>query len=372
MATQHRDTEYGIGIIGYGGFGRFLHRAWADMPGVTVCAVSDAHQRLDLANTAFYSRWQDLIADAEIDIVSIATPPHLHVEMACAAMEAGKHVLIEKPLATTLDAAHRIVAMRDRTGCQAAVDYVLRFNPIVETLQAWSRNRWFGVLRRVVVENYAQDDALPPDHWFWDREQSGGILVEHAVHFIDLANACTEAKPLQTNGSSVWRTPRQEDRMMLTTIYDDGLVASQYHEFARPRFFERTTIRFVFDLADVETEGWIPLNGRVRALTDEHTRESLRHLPGFQVTDTNSIDGAAEIRVGGRLYHANTDIEGTFALEASKDAVYRASVQAAMADLIRAIEDPEYQPTASLEAGITSLDIALQATRMAHEAFAER
>lgn len=359
---------YGIGIIGYGGFGRFLHRAWSDLADVTVRAVSDEERPHDLGDTTFYADWRDLIADPEIDIVSIATPPHAHAAMACAAMEAGKHVLIEKPLATTLDDARRIVATRDRTGCAAAVDYVLRFNPIVEALQAWSWNGWFGALRRVTVENYAQDEALPPDHWFWDLDQSGGILVEHAVHFIDLTNACAKGRPNRVDGLSVRRTPQQEDRVLLTMAYDDGLVATQYHEFARPRFFEHTSMRFVFDLAEVEIEGWIPLSGRVRALVDSRTRDRLTLLPGFEATSTAPIGkAAANLQVGGHPYHADVVVEGTFALPESKEEVYSTSVRAALADLTRAIEDPEYQPRASLEAGIASLEIALEATRLAHE-----
>jgi predicted dehydrogenase len=362
---------YKIGLIGYGGFGRFLHQAWAALPEASVCAVADEQDQTGLGAVTFYSEWQDLITDPEIDIVSIATPPHTHAAMACAAMEAGKHVLIEKPLATTLEDARCIVETRDRTGRVAAVDYVLRFNPIVEALQAWSRNGWFGKLRRVTVENYAQDEVLPPEHWFWDERQSGGILVEHAVHFIDLTNACAPGAPTRVEGLSLRRTPQQEDRVLMTVVYAGGLVATQYHEFARPRSFEHTSMRFVFDLAEVDVEGWIPLSGRVRAMTNSRSQDRLTLLPGFRVSDEWSLrreEGAPPdtFRVGGVGYDANTMISGTFALSGDKDKVYRMAVRAVMADLIRAIDESEHRLRVSLEAGMASLKVAVEATRSAH------
>ncbi len=363
---------YNIGLIGYGGFGRFLHGAWSAMEDAAVHAIADEHLPSDASGATLYPDWRDLIADPHIDIVAIATPPNTHATMACAVMEAGKHVLIEKPLATTLEDARRVIETRDRTGCVAAVDYVLRFNPIVEALQAWSQNGWFGALRRMTVENYAQDETLPPEHWFWDPDQSGGILVEHAVHFIDLTNACALGKPQRVEGLSLRRTPQQEDRVLLTTVYDDGLIATQYHEFARPRFFEHTSMRFVFDLAEVDVEGWIPLSGQVRAMTNPRSRDALGLLPGFRTTRRHGLsEGLSEtapaFRVGGRDYEAEEVVDGTFSISEPKDTVYRDSVRAALADLIRAIEDPSHQPRASLEAGLASLEIALESTRRAHE-----
>lgn len=376
-----------LGIIGYGGFGRFLHQAWSQMEAVRVTAVADTDAGRDPGGVRFYRRWQELVADPDLDLVSIVTPPGTHAEIACAAMEAGKHVLIEKPLATSREDAYHIRAVQDRTGRLATVDYMLRFNPIVETLHAWSRSRCFGRLRRVVVENYAQDEALPRGHWFWDAAQSGGILVEHAVHFIDVVNGCTRALPARVDGVSVRRNPEQEDRMMLTVVYEDGLVASQYHAFSRPGFFEHTSMRFVFDLAQVEVEGWIPLSGRVRALVADETEAALRQLPGLAVAERQALAAVADtsrpegwgavdaapadgtrrqLRSGGEAYPAEALVTGTFALAASKADAYAASLRALLADLIAAVRDPGHLPRVTLAHGIASLEVALKATAAAH------
>lgn len=376
-----------IGIVGYGGFGRFLHAAWERRETVSVQAVADADPARHTSQVRCYTRWEDLVADPDVTLVAVATPPATHAAIACAAMAAGKHVLIEKPLATTRDDAERILRVRDQTRRVAAVDYMLRFNPVVEALHAWSRSGCFGRLRRVVVENYAQDESLPATHWFWDPAQSGGILVEHAVHFIDIVNGCTPARPVRVDGLGLRRNAGQEDRMMATVVYEDGLVASHYHAFSRPGFFEQTTQRYVFDLVQIEVEGWIPLTGRVSALVSEETRPELERLPGFVAARSTGIDtlpdvsrpegwglvahsaaqpGARTLHSGGVAYTVDRLVEGAFAVPLSKSEAYAAALRALLSNVVAAIHDPTVPLRAPLEAGLESLAIALEATARAH------
>ncbi len=416
----------GIGIIGYGGFGQFLHQCWAGMEEVEVRAVADADSELGTAvatnargfvetnaalaagpawshrdrkrEVTFYGDWRELLDNRDVDIISIATPPFTHADLACGAMRAGKHVLIEKPLATTRDDALRIRAVADETHRIAAVDYMLRFNPIVEAIQSWARDGAFGVLRRVVAENYAQDESLSRDHWFWDRAKSGGILVEHAVHFIDVVNGCTDAEPVFVDGLMLDRGDGRIDRMGLTAIYDDGLVTQQYHAFSRPGFFEETGMRFVFDLATVDVEGWIPLCGRATVLTNRDTVDALERMPGFNIHERTPLadiddtsrpagwgaasDGGAteadeagvrrsrdlarrQIYSGGVHYEVTEQIRAEFALPLSKSAAYADALRAMMADVVAAVRDPTHQVRADVREGLRSLDIALAATERA-------
>jgi predicted homoserine dehydrogenase-like protein len=87
--------KYKVGIVGYGGFGKFLHYWWAKLPNVEVVAISDSSNHCESADCKAYQNWKDLVKDPEVDIVSIVTPPALHAEMACLAMKANKHVLLE-------------------------------------------------------------------------------------------------------------------------------------------------------------------------------------------------------------------------------------------------------------------------------------
>ncbi|GAG41312.1 unnamed protein product, partial [marine sediment metagenome] len=230
----------------------------------------------------FYHRWEELAADPDVEIVVIATPPFTHADMACEALSRGKHVLIEKPMATSLEDARRIMDLRDKTGRVAGIDYMLRFNPLVEALAAITHSGVLGELRRAIVENYAQDEILPQDHWFWDRELSGGILVEHGVHFFDLINGLTTATPQRVSGRTHSRNNSQEDQALAMVVYDNGLMATHYHAFSRPGFFEHTSIRLVYDLAQVDLQDWIPLAGQITALVNGTTAKALYGLPGFR------------------------------------------------------------------------------------------
>jgi predicted dehydrogenase len=178
----------------------------------------------------------------------ITTPPNLHAPIAGAAMEAGKHVLIEKPVATALSDAERLLEIRDRTKRVANVDFMMRFTSVAEILAQWANDKLFGELRHAVVENQGKDENLPPEHWFWDPAQSGGILVEHAGHLLDLIASFTDARPIGVGGWSHRRGNGLEDTMFALVCYDNGLTVTHHHAFTRPAFFERTTIRLWYGL----------------------------------------------------------------------------------------------------------------------------
>lgn len=352
-----------IGIIGYGGFGRFLHNAWKSLGEAGVTAVADKNPNAAPGGEIrFFTNWRDLIRDPDIDIISIAAPPSEHVEMACAAMEAGKHILVEKPLAIGILDGERIIRTRDKTGKTASVNFMMRFNPLVEAVGHLTGDKTLGELRRVVVENYAQDESLPPEHWFWNRSISGGILIEHAVHFIDLVQYLTGKRWVRASGMLHRRNDNQEDQVMAALLHEGGLFSTHYHAFNLPGFFEHTSFRLVYDLARVELEGWIQLEGSISALVNDETEHKLHKLPNFKVTSSQNIGEIRDIsrpegwgmdnpktggfngkiRSGGVEYPVTRKIQGRFHLDGSKGEVYSRCLQDIMKDLVRAIEHPEH------------------------------
>lgn len=359
-----------IGIIGYGGFGQFLYESWKQIPDVQVVAVADAvPTRNPGGNIKFYQLWEDLIKDNTVDIVWISTPPNTHADIACAAMIAGKDVIIEKPIATNLNDARRILKTRDQTARIAIVDYMLRFNPICRCFADFTSAQIFGRLRRANIENYAQDQGLPPQHWFWNKEVSGGILIEHAVHFIDLINYFSGRKYKTVNGLSHKRNAGQEDQVFASVLYDDGLIASHYHSFSRPGFFERTSIRLNYDLADFDIEGWIPLRGNFRALVNEKTFAAIHQLPGLTIEkDTNISDllntsPQQNVHSGGIEYNVERMAEGTFKIYNDKQRIYADCVCALLKDVITKRKNPAHKLLVTLEDGLSSLTIASLASK---------
>lgn len=374
--------QFKIGVIGYGGFGQFLHHHWNRLENVQVVAVADeSKEQLEKLETATgFTDWRALIRESDLDLVAIATIPSTHAEIASACMEAGKPLLIEKPLATTMADAEQLIALRDRTGAIAAVDFIMRFNPLLQAIQSFSREGIFGKLRRVDVENYAQDEQLPADHWFWNANLSGGILIEHGVHFIDLVHFLYPANILKVNGLRHERNVQQEDQIMANLLYEGGLIATHYHAFSRPGFFETTKIKLAYDLADIELHGWIPLWAEVSALVNPETKRMLLASPLFVQEDTIPIAQATDesrpegwgnagdassrqtIRSGGIPYDVSEIISGKLQLGKSKQAVYGECVQQSLLDVLRKVENPRHVLTAPLETGLVSLDVAIRAT----------
>lgn len=375
--------KYKIGIIGYGGFGKFLHHWWSKLENIEVAAVADHGNHIGEAeNCRVYSNWKDLISDSQIDIVSIVTPPALHAEMACAAMEYGKHVLLEKPLSLTEEEALRIFEVQRKTGRIITVNHMIRYNPIINAVIDLGEKGVLGKFRHASVNNYAQDESLPKSHWFWDENVSGGIMVEHGVHFFDIINALGKQKFMQVCGLSHKRNEQQRDRVAATVLYDGGLIASYYHAFSGPGFFEQTTINLVYDLARITIEGWMPMTGSLKILTNEKSRKELSFIPGWtegesshfgKINDSSRPEGWGvsefgvsadkdSMLISGILYQADQMVRGTFGIPCTKGEVYGSCVQQILSDLIFKVENPEHNLKITMQDAFEALKTALLAS----------
>jgi predicted dehydrogenase len=377
--------RYNVGLIGYGGFGQFLCRAWAALPMVRIAAVADPQpSQPPPERLRYYSQWRDLVNDPDITVVAVVTPPAQHGKIAAAALSAGKHVLVEKPLALELAQGESLIQAARRSHRVATVDHLFRYHPFWEHLTGWSRRRPFGPLRRVVVENEAQDEALPPQHWFWDRAVSGGIFVEHGVHFFDLVHWLAGTAPETVWGWHRLRPDGREDRVVAVVTYPGGLATVHSHAFTRPGFFERTTVRLVFDLAEVSLEGWLPVTGSVTALVNPETERELEAWPGWELDERVPVEQVADqsrpvgwgplaetggkrrsIRVTGHSYPVRWWMRGRFRLATSKGELYADLVRAVLTDLIQAVENPRHRLRVTLEDGLAALQTALEARRVA-------
>jgi predicted dehydrogenase len=193
-----------IGIIGLGFMGATHLDAFAKLPDAHVAAVCSGNPRAlsgDLSQTGGnragsariydfsavkkYTRWQDLIADAELDAVDICLPTDLHAEVTVAALQAGKHVLVEKPMALTLNDCERMMAEADREKRILMVGQVLRFWPEYRYLQEFGKSNAYGALRSAT---FVRQGAAPDwSQWLLMDERSGGAVVDLLIHDVDQA-----------------------------------------------------------------------------------------------------------------------------------------------------------------------------------------
>lgn len=126
--------KLGFGVIGVGTWGELHARVYSEDERITLVGVADMnHERAESAGqkyrTAHYADHRALLADRSIQAVSITTPDFAHAEIAIDAAEAGKHILVEKPLATTTDDCQRIIAAAKASGVKLMVDFHNRWSP---------------------------------------------------------------------------------------------------------------------------------------------------------------------------------------------------------------------------------------------------
>ena len=346
--------QLGIGLVGAGRFGAFCVDAFAGLAGGRVAAVmdSDRARAADVApdGAAVHDDFDSLLDDDGVDIVHIGTPPSLHGAMARRAAERGKHVFVEKPLATTLGEARAAIEAAQDNGVQLSIDYVLRHHPLHRLAIDLSRTGALGGLQHFSLENFASSENLADDHWFWDPQASGGIHVEHGVHFIDLCLALIGAEPDSVAGTAHRRSDGRVDRVSALVGFGDRAAASFFHSFNRTGEAERTAIRLAFEHGHATIHGWIPTSLQMDGRVSPDAVSTLRVLFGDGLRAT--VPGAANpLEVGVEAAATAPDRQGA----------YRAAVRSGMSDLIAAIEGVRPLQVTPAD-GLRSLEVAIRAS----------
>jgi predicted dehydrogenase len=282
------DEKLGIGVIGCGGFGLFALQQFVQIPGVRLAGMAGTARPAALAAANRYGVEDAIDVDRllklpSVDLVYISTPPFLHYEQARAALESGKHVICEKPLALTVAQADELVALARNRDRLLVANLMQRYNPLYDIIGQIVERRPLGPLLHGYFENYASDENLPQEHWFWDREKSGGIFVEHGVHFFDMLTGWLG--PGEVVAAQASRRPDGcEDQVQCTARYAEGVHFNFYHGFHQPGRMDRQELRLVFELGDILLEGWVPTTLRLRAVADEsQTRQVSEMLPGARI-----------------------------------------------------------------------------------------
>lgn len=189
-----RNDKLQVGIIGLGNIARDRHLpAWNHVPFVEVAALADTSEAALQKAAALrpdarqFSDWQELIALDDLDIVDICTPTALHAPMALAAMNRGKHVLCEKPLAANLAEVDELAAMAQTAGKLLMTGQVFRFLPVSAQLFAQIQDGRLGEIYFTRAQ-WLRRRRLPPAATFIQRSLSGGgPLLDIGVHVLDLA-----------------------------------------------------------------------------------------------------------------------------------------------------------------------------------------
>jgi predicted dehydrogenase len=189
---MNADRKLKIGVIGCGRAAETRHLpALAILPGAVVAGLADAnpeplHRLADRFNVKHrYEDYQKLLDDPAVDAIAVCVPASLHAEVAIAAMNAGKHVLIEKPMAATLADTERIMARAaESPALKVMVGLNMRWHRLIRKGRDIIRTGGLGAIRSVrsILSSY---HASVPD-WGMRRCSGGGVLFELGVHHFDL------------------------------------------------------------------------------------------------------------------------------------------------------------------------------------------
>jgi predicted dehydrogenase len=180
--------EIGVGLIGYGLAGRAFHAPYVRAtPGMALRAIvtrDPAKVHADLPDTRVVPDVAALLAEPGIDLVVVASPDALHAEHAIAALEAGKHVLIDKPFAASLADARRIAEAVEAAGKQVTVFQNRRWDADFRTLQRLIAE---GALGDIVQFESHFDRWRPTPTGLWKEAREGGAWLDLGPHLVDQA-----------------------------------------------------------------------------------------------------------------------------------------------------------------------------------------
>jgi predicted dehydrogenase len=196
----------GVGLVGTGYMGKCHALAWnsvasvfgdIERPRLVGLAEIDAGLARRKADELGFAEstgdWRELLANADIDVISVTTPNQFHAEMAIAALEAGKHVWCEKPMATALADAERMLAAQRASGKVAVMGYNYIQNPLIRHMADLIRAGAIGEVTHIRVEMDEDYMADPAEPFYWKNEAASGYgaLDDFAVHPLSLLSVLT-------------------------------------------------------------------------------------------------------------------------------------------------------------------------------------
>lgn len=179
-------------VIGIGNMGKNHARVYSELSGVNLVSIADVDERsMEIARKLgceFYSDYAEMLKSEDIDAISIAVPTKLHKKVALDCINAGKHVLVEKPIAESVDSAQKIISAAEKGRRVLMVGHIERFNPAVQKLKQIIRKGKLGEITSIIARRVG---IFPP------QIKDANVILDLAVHDIDVFGYLLEKQPLE-------------------------------------------------------------------------------------------------------------------------------------------------------------------------------
>ncbi len=345
-------TPVRILVVGLGHMGASHASAYHRNPGfiiVGLCARSIRSRPIpdELRGYPLFDTYEEALAELRPDAVSINTWPNTHADFAIKAMEAGAHVFLEKPIATTNADAEAVVATARRLNRKLVLGYILRVHP------SWMKFIEIGqTLGKPLVMRLNLNQQSSGPAWTWHKNLIDSLIpiVDCGVHYVDVMCQLTRARPVRVHGigAALWSDAARQNYGHLHVTFDDGSVG-WYEAGWGPMMSE--TAFFVKDVIG-------PL-GSVSLVPQEEARVAADALSGSADIDKHTRTDAI------RIHHADVGPDKQFTrpddiLSMSDEPGHQDLCDREQAFFLKAIRE-DLDLTEAMEAAVNSLRIVLAA-----------
>ncbi|MDO5859831.1 Gfo/Idh/MocA family protein [Methanobrevibacter sp.] len=284
-----------VGVIGVGAMGENHVRVYHKMEEANLIAVSDVSERaLKKIEKKYgakgYTEYSELLDDPEIEVVSVCVPTTFHHSVVMEAIEHGKHVLVEKPIAFTLNEAEEMIAAAKEAGVILATGHVERFNPAVQKAKELIDD---GVIGDIVSAFAKRVGPLPP------RIKDVGVSIDLAIHDLDIMNYLFEEDITQVYGTmnSSFDDSEFEDHAEIMVSFDNestGIIEVNWLTPYKRRELELTGTAGIISVdyikqsievygkfaQDIQIKHEEPLKGELKSFLDSVVQDKEPEITG--------------------------------------------------------------------------------------------
>jgi len=221
-----------LGIIGAGHRAQLLIPVIQAIPGCEIAAVADPAPLAQAPGAALYTDFRRMLAERrDLDAVAVLAPNFLHAEASVTALERGLHVFCEKPMATTVDDANRMIAAAARAGKVLQIGFQMRYRPLYTALAEVVRAGEIGPLLFISGSRF-RGDWNPKSwkyqgtNWRYLTKTAGSSLLEDGIHEIDVLHriaGAQVARVFASGGNAVYRDRETIDHAAVIVEYENGI-----------------------------------------------------------------------------------------------------------------------------------------------------
>ena len=228
-----------FGLVGYGAWGSHHARVIRETSGCelrAVCARSEESRTRAAKETGAetVADYRELVSRSDVDVVDIVVPNFLHEAMSVAALESGKHVLLEKPMATSIAACNHIIEAARRSGRLLLIGHEMRFSPLYTRMREILNSGELGAPRYVLMDLWRRPYRAGSDGWRLDPARVGNWTLEEPVHLFEAASwflasagapTTVYARGASSNDTG-YLQPEMVDHFTAVVSYADGAYAA--------------------------------------------------------------------------------------------------------------------------------------------------